>query len=800
MISNNEITEYSKSTSELIRGTATRGLVVSTEDPLYSGRVKVYIPTIHGGLSDLTENENTSTTNRVANVLATLSPSAIEALPWASVIGYGWGPTGDPVNGTSNNVYTGSMMVPAYGTEVIVIFEQDDPNFPIILGSVFHHLEALSLIPTYTSVIAPGISAFDSTGDVSTTDYQNAISKVAVIKSDSGSSLCISDIDNRGHMALSKTIPYYPSDLLPVEKYEQYRVVYPAFPTTASAALEVSKCSSATDTSIVPDQRQSSALPKASTKRYPVTISPVLTEDGKFKLVTGEGSSAVTNLGIKINNPGQEISVVLPITATIYGVNSEQTEIYFKGDDNSVHVLSNLKLVDINIVKQLQANTFPKLEGGKAIGTLAEQSYLYWEVMDGGEVVTSLESLLTIRQLHIFGGASLFEYTDPQTHETLPITKTYPAQSTQDPAAWLTDSASLYLEAGQLDEFAATAIFNNRTYARQFGLYCSTDSGAESLYLKHPSGSYMGFDIDGNIILYSVGDIVVRSNRSVYIDTLGAFLVNCMAFLGRATALWKTMSTAYSTKRLSAEKIEKDWPPIMKRLVDSRTKDMKDAMTHSASLANYCVSKGTAVNLGTAYSNGGFFTSPAKASANFSLTTYDSLIKKYHKLYFTDDKTLPAAIKTAITPLLLKCQMLKESNGNPNAISPVGACGLFQIMNGAAQDIKGPGAIARNYMNPPEVNIDIGIQYMKRISKQIYNSCSGAAITSDDLAKETLLAYNHGIGNVTRYIKTAKLRHLTPNYLQIEQLLLDSRISAASKKEASEYAPTIYSFLSKTII
>lgn len=88
--------------------------------------------------------------------------------------------------------------------------------------------------------------------------------------------------------------------------------------------------------------------------------------------------------------------------------------------------------------------------------------------MDGGEVVTSLESLLTIRQLHIFGGASLFEYTDPQTHETLSITKTYPAQSTQDPAAWLTDSASLYLEAGQLDEFAATAIFNNRTYARQF--------------------------------------------------------------------------------------------------------------------------------------------------------------------------------------------------------------------------------------------------------------------------------------------------------------------------------------------
>ena len=114
-----------------VSGKLTRGLVVSTNDPLYSGRVKVWIPTLHGGIStvledsgDVQEEDSLISASTGTDKLATLTEMAIECLPWAPVLGHNWGPVGKFDADEASSVF-GVFNVPKIGTEVFIVFEDD---------------------------------------------------------------------------------------------------------------------------------------------------------------------------------------------------------------------------------------------------------------------------------------------------------------------------------------------------------------------------------------------------------------------------------------------------------------------------------------------------------------------------------------------------------------------------------------------------------------------------------------------------------------------------------------------------
>ena len=116
------------------------------------------------------------------------------------------------------------------------------------------------------------------------------------------------------------------------------------------------------------------------------------------------------------------------------------------------------------------------------------------------------------------------------------------------------------------------------------------------------------------------------------------------------------------------------------------------------------------------------------------LDSYEPIITRASQRYNVDKNLIRAVIA-------------QESYGNPNAVSPVGAKGLMQLMDGTARDL----GVTDSF--DPEQNIMGGTRYLRRLMNMFEDK---------ELA---LAAYNAGQGNVRRHGGVPPFRE-TQNYIR----------------------------------
>ena len=98
-----------------------------------------------------------------------------------------------------------------------------------------------------------------------------------------------------------------------------------------------------------------------------------------------------------------------------------------------------------------------------------------------------------------------------------------------------------------------------------------------------------------------------------------------------------------------------------------------------------------------------------------------------------DDEIISLSVRHNVPPELIKAVCVAESGMNPNALSPVGAMGLMQLMPGTAQGLGVTDAW------DPLQNLDGGVRYLRKLMSTFPN------------LRHAIAAYNAGPHNVKKH-------------------------------------------------
>ena len=106
---------------------------------------------------------------------------------------------------------------------------------------------------------------------------------------------------------------------------------------------------------------------------------------------------------------------------------------------------------------------------------------------------------------------------------------------------------------------------------------------------------------------------------------------------------------------------------------------------------------------------------------------------------------------------LLERQMMAESSGDPKAVSPMGAMGLYQIMPGTLKDLEDRGLIPRG-LDPfnPEHNKKMRDAKMASLERLQFIANPPQEIPEINRLARVLSSYNWGEGNTRDALEKAK--------------------------------------------
>lgn len=646
----NNYTNYSE------RGTGivglTRAVVVSNLDPLFAGRVKVWIPVIHGFIGTDENPDETGTlggknfVEKEIDDTWVLHEKNIDMLPWAKVLSPGWAQSGWPgtekyfnptdikINKkTVTNIQKpyGIYNMPKPGTEVFIMFEQNDPEFPVVVGSYHHKLENRYL-PEFPIESFANHEAFKISTDKLENQYNNPdkyyqikenaeehhvnSSDTYLIKSERGAEFIICEVPDKEHMLFrSWMFPRFQNpDPVKKKVYEAFTSAYPNFPTTATAGLfktkplfihdpseaiektilkaaEANTATNSSGTKPPPDLPKKEALKAVEggfTRGWPVSDPNVYNKMGKMAQFKGPGRAAGPHNGIDLPVI-PKTSILAPIDGKIIGINNPVPEgqrsgstlvgttVILEGVDGMTHEFKHLDTWSVSIgdtVKVGQkiagsgADRRPRTGSAAQLGI--DRGHLHWDVFQSNKK-TNIWSNTLVKGSVIFVDPK--EWLVGNTGDKIASsgTKTIETNGGNGPQVTILED-SVIMTQRQLKQFLGTATSEKEESGRTMGLEMVLIEGEETIKLRHTSGSYIEIDVDGNINFFSVGDFNFRGNRSFNLDVWGGILMNAGAIYLKAKTVIKKISLREIREKLPGYG---SLPRFFKRCDDMRMADMK---------------------------------------------------------------------------------------------------------------------------------------------------------------------------------------------------------------------------------
>jgi len=145
------------------------------------------------------------------------------------------------------------------------------------------------------------------------------------------------------------------------------------------------------------------------------------------------------------------------------------------------------------------------------------------------------------------------------------------------------------------------------------------------------------------------------------------------------------------------------------------------------------------------------------------------------------------AERVNLPPDIVFRQMMRESSGNPKAVSPAGAKGLLQLMSGACQDT------SVQFPCDPDENVRGGTEYLARQLANVRLTAKDAVLTPTDALRLALASYNAGFGYIRAAMKECLAQQLPLTWLNVKPFLhtVTVRGLKADWKQVTEYVDAI---------